>query len=80
MPPIVTDREKAKKGIRARQDAITTLISNHQQEFDELHARNRVELGLSPRSSGPTKEELQDRIRKQKERLAKWEAELELAP
>lgn len=76
--PSTADRDKAKRGIRARQDAIATLIANHQTEFDELHARNRVALGLSPRSSGPSKSELEERIRKQKERLAKWEAELRL--
>lgn len=77
--PTTAERDKAKKGIRARQDAIKTLIERHQDEFDELHAKNRVAAGLSPRSAGPSKEQLEERIRKQRERLEKWEAELKQA-
>jgi hypothetical protein len=73
------DRDKAKRGIKARQDAIATLIANHQAEFDEMHAKNRIALGLSPRSSGPTRQQLEERIQKQREKLEKWEAELRLA-
>lgn len=76
--PTATDRNKAKKGIKARQDALKTLVANHQQEFDELHAKNRVALGLSPRAAGPSKKELEERIRRQEERLAKWKQELQL--
>jgi hypothetical protein len=76
--PTTAERDRAKKGIKARQDAIKTLIANHQVEFDELHAKNRIAAGLSPRSAGPTKQELEERIRRQKERLEKWEAELQL--
>jgi hypothetical protein len=72
-------KDKAKRGIKARQDALATLIANHQAEFDELHARNRVELGLSLRSNGPSREQLEERIRKQEERLEKWRQELRLA-
>lgn len=71
-------KDKAKKGIKARQDALATLIERHREEFDQLHAQNRVDLGLSPRSAGPTRDELEERIRKQEERLAKWRAELHL--
>ena len=77
--PTTDERDRAKKGIKARQDAIKTLIANHQDEFNELHRKNRVAAGLPPRSSGPTKAELQERIRKQEEKLAKWREELELA-
>ena len=73
------EKDRAKKGIKARQDAIRTLIERHQREFDELHTRNRIEAGLSPRSAGPSREALEERIRKQKERLEKWQRELELA-
>lgn len=73
------ERDKAKKGIKARQDAIKTLIERHQTEFDEMHARNRVALGLSPRSSGPSREKLRERIKRQEERLEKWRHELDLA-
>lgn len=73
------DRDKAKRGIKARQDAIATLIANHQAEFDEMHAKNRIALGLPPRSSGPTRQQLEERIQKQREKLEKWEAELRLA-
>lgn len=72
-----TDKDKAKKGIRARQDAISTLIANHQAEFDELHEKNRVALGLPLRSQGPTKEQLEERIRKQEEKLEAWRKQLE---
>lgn len=71
--------ERQQKGVRARRDAIQTLIANHQAEFDELVARNRVAAGLTPRASGPSAEALEERIRKQREKLAKWEAELRLA-
>jgi hypothetical protein len=71
--------DKARKGIKARQDAIKALIVNHQDEFDAIHAKNRVALGLSPRSAGPSTKELEERIKKQEERLAKWKQELELS-
>jgi len=77
--PSSDERDRAKRGIKARQDAIKTLIERHQTEFDELHARNRVAAGLSPRSAGPSKEKLEERIKKQEERLVKWRKELELA-
>lgn len=73
------EKDKAKRGIKARQDAIRTLIERHQTEFDELHARNRVALGLSPRSAGPSREELEERIRRQEKKLEKWRRELNLA-
>jgi len=46
---------------------------------DEEHAKNRVALGLPPRPNGPTKEQLEERVRKQRERLVKWEEELRMA-
>ena len=79
MPTTADQKDKARKGIKARQDALTTLIANHQEEFDDLHAKNRIALGLSLRSSGPTREQLEERIRRQREKLEKWEAELRLA-
>lgn len=75
----IDEKERTKRGIKARQDALRTLIANHQDEFDELHRKNRVALGLPLRSSGPTKAELEERIRKQREKLEKWEEELRLA-
>lgn len=77
--PSEADKDKARRGIKARQDAIATLIANHQGEFDELVTKNRVALGLPPRASGPSREALEERIRKQRERLERWEAELRLA-
>lgn len=73
------EKDRAKKGIKARQDAVKTLIERHQTEFDQLHASNRVALGLSPRSAGPSRAQLEERIRKQRERLEKWERELRMA-
>ncbi len=77
--PTTAERDKAKRGIRARQDAIRALIEAHQEEFDMMHTRNRVALGLSPRSAGPSKEQLEERIRKTRERLGKWEAQLRVS-
>lgn len=77
--PSNADRDKAKRGIKARQDAIKSLVTSHQEEFDELHAKNRVALGLPPRASGPTREQLEERIERRRKELAKWEAELRLA-
>lgn len=74
--PTTAEKDRAKKGIKARQDALATLIANHQEEFDELHRKNRVAAGLPLRSSGPTRAQLEERIRKQEERLAKWKQEL----
>ena len=56
--------ERQQKGVRARRDAIQTLIANHQDEFDRLVAQNRVAAGLSPRASGPSLEALEERIQK----------------
>lgn len=78
MAPTREQRDRASKGIRARQEAIATLIQNHQEEFDRLHAQNRVAQGLPPRSSGASAEELAERIRKHEERVEKWKAELAL--
>jgi hypothetical protein len=64
-------RDKAKKGIRARQEAIKTLISRHQEEFDEIHIKNRLAVGLAPTNAGPSREELEAKIRKTEEKLAK---------
>lgn len=72
-------KTKAQLGIQARQEAVKTLIERHQEEFDELHERNRVALGLPLRAQGPTAEELRDRIRRQEERLERWKRELERA-
>ena len=71
--------ERQQKGVKARQDAIQTLIANHQAEFDELVAKNRVAAGLPPRASGPSREALEERIQRHRERLQKWEDELKLA-
>lgn len=65
------DREKAKKGIRARADALKTLIERHQAEFDELHVKNRLAAGLAPTNAGPSKEQLAEKIRKAEDKLAK---------
>ena len=77
--PTPEQSERAKKGIRARQDAIAELIKRHQEEFDELHTRNRVALGLPIAPQGPTRAELEERIRKQEERLEKWKEQLRQA-
>ena len=64
-------RDKAKKGIRARQEAVKILISRHQEEFDEIHIKNRLAAGLAPTNAGPSREELEAKIRKTEEKLAK---------
>lgn len=77
--PTDAEKERLTKGIKARQETIKTLISRHQSEFDELHAQNRLAVGLSARSAGPSRAQLEERVRKQRERLEKWERELRLA-
>lgn len=77
--PTTEERKRAKLGIKARNMAQAELIASHRAEFDALHAKHRTALGLSPRASGPTRAELEERIKKQEERLAKWKEELRLA-
>lgn len=72
-------RERQKKGVQARLEAIQSLIANHQAEFDALVVKNRVALGLPPRASGPTADALEERSRRLREQLAKVEADLRLA-
>jgi hypothetical protein len=67
----VADREKAKKGIRARQEAIKTLIERHKTEFDEVHVKYRLMAGLAPTNGGLTRAQLEAKIRKGEEKLAK---------
>lgn len=74
--PSDADKDRTKRGIKARHAATAELIANHQEEFARLHARKRMELGLSSRPSGPTDEELKNRILKRREQLEKWESEL----
>jgi hypothetical protein len=69
-------RERQHNGVRARQDAIQALIAAHREEFDGMVTKNRLSLGLPARASGPSREALEERIRKARERLEKWEAEL----
>jgi hypothetical protein len=66
-----TDREKAKKGIRARADAVKVLIERHKTEFDELIIKNRLAAGLAPTNSGPSREQLAEKIRKAEDKLAR---------
>lgn len=71
-PQLTTaDRAKAKKGIRARADALKVLIERHQAEFDELLVKNRIAAGLAPTNSGPSKDQLEAKIRKAEDKLAK---------
>ena len=77
--PTKEQKERLKKGVRARLDAIAQLIANHQDEFERLHAQNRVAQGLSPTPSGPSREQLEERIRKQEEKLALWRRQLDQA-
>ena len=70
-PQTKADREKARRGIQARQDAIKELIERHKPEFDEIHVANRLKAGLAPTNNGPSKAQLEEKIRKQEARLAK---------
>lgn len=65
------DREKARKGIQARQDAIKELIARHKSEFDEIHIKLRLAAGLAPTNAGPSRAQLEEKIRKQEEKLAR---------
>jgi hypothetical protein len=73
------EKDRAKKGIKARQDALETLISNHQAEFDELVTRNRLALGLPARPQGATPEQIQAKIERAEKQMQKWREELRLA-
>jgi hypothetical protein len=77
-PPMSTaaDKDKAKRGIKARQDALKTLIGNHREEFEALVERNRLSLGLSRRPQGASDEVLEARIKRAREQMEKWEREL----
>lgn len=66
-----TDREKAKKGIRARQESVKTLIERHKVEFNEILVSNRLAAGLAPTNTGPSRSQLEEKIRKQEAKLAK---------
>lgn len=72
-------KDKIKAGVRARQSAVAALIANHQEEFERLHARFRTDAGLTPTASGPSREQLEERIAKQRQRLARWEEQLRLS-
>lgn len=65
------DREKAKRGINARQEAVKELLKRHKSEFDELLVQYRVAAGLAPSNGGPSKAQLEAQIRKAEETLAK---------
>lgn len=71
------EKDRAKKGIKARNDAMKSLVANHQAEFDELVTRNRLALGLSRKPSGPTREQREASIKRAEEQIAKWRKELE---
>ena len=70
------ERQRAKDGIKARRDAISTLIARHQEEFNQLVTANRVALGLPLKPQGPTKAQLEERIAREEEKLRKWREEL----
>lgn len=70
---------KQEKGIRARQQAIKALLAENQERFDELHAKYRLEAGLSSRPAGPSVAELEEKVARQRQRLEKWEQELKRA-
>lgn len=72
------ERERAKKGIRARQDAIRSLIAAHQAEFDEAVTRNRLAAGLPARPQGATPEQIQAKIERAQRQMEKWREELRL--
>lgn len=77
--PTEEERERAKKGIRARQDAIKTLIDRYAEEFQGLVESNRVALGLPRRPNMETPQQLEAKLRAAEERAAKLRRELELA-
>jgi hypothetical protein len=70
------DRDRAKRGIRARQEALKSLIANHREEFEGLVKKNRLALGLSARPAGPTVDDLKARIKRSEEQMEKWRREL----
>lgn len=77
--PTTEEKERLKRGIQARNEALNALMDRHRDEFERLHAEKRLSLGLPARSAGPSRAQLEERIRKQREKLAKWEEELRIA-
>ena len=75
--PTADERDRAKKGIKARHDAVTTLIANHREEFDEMVKNNRLALGLPAKPSGPTADEIKAKIARAEQQLRKWRQDLD---
>lgn len=74
-----TDNTKAKLGIKARQDALRSLIKNHQEEFDTMVEENRVSLGLSRRATNETPDEIRAKFERAQQRAEKYRLMLEEA-
>jgi hypothetical protein len=72
----MTDNEKAKAGIKARQDAIHWLIDAHRDAFDQRVADNRVALGLPARPAGDSPDQIAAKLKRAEDRADKLRAEL----
>lgn len=73
MPATTRNTQKAKAGIRARQDAVRQLIIENQARFDQMVEENRVRLGLPRKATSETPEELRAKLERARKRAEKYE-------
>lgn len=70
---------KAKRGIRARQDAVTFILEKYKDEFVRVHEENRVKAGLPRQTQGDSPDDLRAKLRKAEERAEAYRRRLEAA-
>jgi len=74
--PTDEEKERLRRGIRARNEALKALMEKHGGEFERLHAERRVAAGLPAKAQGPTADQRKEQIRRWKEKIRKWEEEI----
>lgn len=70
------NQKKLTLALQARSEAVSLLIAEYQQEYNQLHAQARLSRGLPPYSAGRTAEEIQQSIARAEKQLVKWRAQL----
>lgn len=73
------EKERAKKGIRARQDAIKFILEKYADEFQVKLEENRLALGLPRRANAEPPEVLERKLHDAEERAERLRRDLELA-
>ena len=72
-------RDRAVKGRQAQINATNYILNKYKDEFEQRLIQERTAAGLPIRTQGPTRAELEERIRKQEQKLEKWREQLRLA-